>query len=86
MSTTQGPKGPSRAAMWILFNLALGVLVSHPGALIDGMIARNAVYSSEALMRSLIHLSARGPTRSPGWGFSGTGAIARRPRTSCSRG
>nr|CCC55557.1 hypothetical protein [uncultured archaeon] len=87
MSTrTQGQKNPSRTAMRTLFNLALGVLASHLGALVDGRTSRNAVYSSEALMRCLIRISARGPMRSPGWGFSGTGAIARRPRTPCSRG
>jgi hypothetical protein len=32
------------------------------------MIARNAVYSSEALMRSLIHLSARGVYAESGLG------------------
>ncbi|MGC9178338.1 MAG: hypothetical protein ACP5G6_08045 [Conexivisphaera sp.] len=83
---TQGQRGPSRAAMKVLFNLALGVLASHLGALVDGRTSRNAKYSSEALMRCLIHIPARAPTRSPGWGRSGTGAIARRPRTPCSRG
>ncbi|MGB9734459.1 MAG: hypothetical protein ACPL2E_07705, partial [Conexivisphaera sp.] len=61
MSTrTHSRKGPNRAAMRALFNLALGALVSHLGALVDGRTAGNAVYSSEALMRCLIHLSAKG--------------------------
>jgi hypothetical protein len=67
--------------MRTLFNLALGVLASHLRALIDGMIARNAVYSSEALLRCLIHISAGALMRSPGRGFSGTGAIAPSPDT-----
>ncbi len=69
MSTrTQGQRGPSRAAMRTLFNLALGVLMSHLGALVDGRTSRNAVYSSEALMRCLIHISARGAYAESGLG------------------
>jgi hypothetical protein len=67
--------------MRTLFNLALGVLASHLGALVDGRTAGNVVYSSEALMRCLIHISAGALMRSPGWGFSGTGAIAPSPDT-----
>ncbi|PMP94960.1 MAG: hypothetical protein C0167_03545 [Nitrososphaera sp.] len=65
---THGQKGPSRAAMRVLFNLALGALMAHLGALVDGRTSRNAKYSSEALMRCLIHLSAKGAYAESGLG------------------
>ncbi|BBE42784.1 hypothetical protein NAS2_1397 [Conexivisphaera calida] len=51
--------------------MALSALMAHLGALVDGRTARNAKYSSEALMRCLIHLSARGA-----YAESGLGALA----------
>ncbi|BBE41439.1 putative transposase [Conexivisphaera calida] len=51
--------------------MALGALMAHLGALVDGRTARNAKYSSEALLRCLIHLSARGA-----YAESGLGALA----------